>query len=495
MYNDYFALAESPFENRSDPRFLYLGQDHKETLAALLYLFAQEKGFGLLCGDVGTGKTMMINSLLDKLPNHIIPVVISNPRVIYSDILRYLAKKFGINHTQRNILEVVDDVKQALVEARDNRKIHALIVDEAHLLSDSSLEDIRLLSNLETPERKLLQILLAGQYELSRNLDRPELRQLRQQINISRFLSPLDADETLSYIDHRLKKAGADFDRCFEADCRSLIYSLSQGVPRQINHLCDNALLIAMTEGLRQVNRDALIKAGEALRADQTFTPKPLPSAVFPSRRRLAASLLSNRAGLAAGGVGLLFLLVIALSGHHGLSGGGVQKDLSLPLPASAPVQSTPPPGSNDLNKAVPPAQEVNKDLAAPEVLRNEIEAVLFNIRKAHDEKDISQFMSCYSRTFPRRAKKRRETMRAWKRFDYSEMIFSLGNLQETGPISCTAGIIWNFQVRDRRTNKTKISNQTYRAGFIKERGQWRIGSLKLMDDRIVKTYTVSRGE
>jgi type II secretory pathway predicted ATPase ExeA len=273
-YNSYFGFLESPFENKLDQKFLFLSDDHTEVLAALLYFIKDEIGFAIFCGDVGTGKSMLINSFLDRLPKSVKPIIISHPKVVYLEILRHIASTLQIKATDKNVLELIGEVKQALITARREGIVYLLIVDEAHLLSDATLEDIRLLSNIETREHKLLQILLAGQYELSHKLDRPEMRQLRQRINVSRFLSPLTAVETVQYIDHRLKKVGADFDYCFEANCQSLIFKLTDGVPRRINQLCDGALLICMAKGEKRVNRKILKEASEALITDLIFTPR-----------------------------------------------------------------------------------------------------------------------------------------------------------------------------------------------------------------------------
>jgi type II secretory pathway predicted ATPase ExeA len=186
-----------------------------------------------------------------------------------------LAKTLEIKTTgAENVLELTDQVKTALLEARSEDKHLVLIIDEAHLLSDRALEEIRLLSNIETAEQKLLQILLVGQYELSHNLDRPEMRHLRQRINVNRFLSPLNYAETIHYIDHRLQQVGSSFASAFEDRCKKVIFKLTQGVPRRINQLCDSALLITMTAGQRQVNPKALKLAEEAFQTDRMFTSK-----------------------------------------------------------------------------------------------------------------------------------------------------------------------------------------------------------------------------
>ena len=275
MYNPYFGFSGSPFENTLDQRFLYLGEEHQEVLAALLYFIETKKGFALVCGDVGTGKTMLLNSLLNGLPANVKPVLISNPCVNFHDLLFYLAKTLRIKTTgSANVLALTDKVKDALLKAKRQDKHLILIIDEAHLLSDQALEEIRLLSNIETPEQKLLQILLVGQNELSYKLDRLEMRHLRQRINVNRFLSHLNAAEATTYIDHRLRQVGSSFASIFQGNCRRLIFRLTKGVPRSLNQLCDNALLICMAERRRQVNRQTLKQAHAALQADRLSTPK-----------------------------------------------------------------------------------------------------------------------------------------------------------------------------------------------------------------------------
>ena len=275
MYNPYFGFSGSPFENTLDQRFLFLGEEHQEVLAALLYFIETKKGFALVCGDVGTGKTMLLTSLLEQLPETVSPVLIANPYVSSQELLLYLAYALGIKATgAEKVLELTDAVKNALLEAKSRDRHLILIVDEAHLLSDQALEEIRLLSNIETPTQKLLQILLVGQYELSHNLDRPEMRHLRQRIIVNRFLAHLNPADTITYIDHRLHQVGSSFASVFEGNCRRLIFKLTRGVPRSLNQLCDNALLICMAEGRRQVNRRTLKQAHEALQADRLSTPK-----------------------------------------------------------------------------------------------------------------------------------------------------------------------------------------------------------------------------
>ena len=342
MYKNYFGFSESPFENNLDQRFLFFSANHKEVSAALLYFIKLKKGFAMVCGDVGTGKTMLINYLLNKLPNSVHPIMIMNPDVGYIEILRYVAGILKIDAEGKSILDLVDHVKAALVEASRKGESFVLIIDEAHLLSDKSIEQIRLLSNIETQEHKLFQILLLGQYELSYKLNRPELRQLRQRININRFLAPMDADETIRYIDHRLKMAGSSFDACFESNCRKLIFKMTNGVPRSINQLCDSALLACMTEKQQKVNRKVLKMAGTVLRSDILFTP----------RSRIDGSALFRKMikPFAVFGACTMILALFGIAGYwgglgkkaqfflHGLYPSVLTPVAPTPIPTPAPV-------------------------------------------------------------------------------------------------------------------------------------------------------------
>ncbi|MBU4233470.1 MAG: AAA family ATPase [Proteobacteria bacterium] len=274
MYNSFFGFITPPFENKLDQRFLFLGRDHEEVLAALHYFTREKKGLAMVCGDVGTGKTMLLQGFLEKLPASVHPIVISNPLVSHRELLDYIATTLEIPQGEETLLGRLDRIKETLIAANDQGETILLIIDEAHLLPDASLEHIRLLFNIETPECKLLQILLVGQYELSHRLNLPQFRALRQRINVNRFLSPLSALETVQYVEHRLERAGSRFDRCFAPGCKKLIWKLTAGVPRRINHLCDTALLICLSKGLTRVNPVTLKEAQDALKTDQIFSAR-----------------------------------------------------------------------------------------------------------------------------------------------------------------------------------------------------------------------------
>jgi general secretion pathway protein A len=276
MYNNYFHFSESPFENNHNQKFLFMSTDHKEVLASLFYFIEQKKGIAMVCGDVGTGKTMIVNSFLERLPEYVHPIVIQVPIVSYQELLLFIAETLKIQRTTGSLFGLIDEVKKALMIANSKGITYVIIFDEAHLLPDSSLEEIRLLSNIETSRGKLLQIILVGQYELSHQVNRLEMRQLRQRININRSLSPLDANETIRYINYRLKIVGSDFNACFENNCRELIFKMTNGIPRLINRLCDMALLICMNDGATKVNRHTLKRAAEGLETDLMLVPGAL---------------------------------------------------------------------------------------------------------------------------------------------------------------------------------------------------------------------------
>ena len=341
MYNDYYGFSLSPFENNLDQRFLFFSANHKEVIAALLYFIKWKKGFALVCGDVGTGKTMLINYLLNKLPDSVHPVLISNPNVGYAEILRYVAGILKIDTKGKRLLDLVDQVKMVLAEASRMGKRFVLIIDEAHLLSARSIEQIRLLSNIETQEQKLFQILLLGQYELSYKLNRPEMRQLRQRININRFLAPMDAAETFQYIEHRLKMAGSSFDACFESKCKHLIFKLTKGVPRSINQICDSALLICRVENLKKVSPHILKKADKALRSDILFTPR--------NHVGRSSSFWKGIRPVEAFSAGAVILILIGIIGYMGGLSERVQHFLyslqstiqAMPAVVSPPISGT----------------------------------------------------------------------------------------------------------------------------------------------------------
>lgn len=271
MYQSYFGLAEAPFSIAPDPRYLYMSQRHQEALAHLLYGVNATGGFVLLTGEVGAGKTTICRCLLEQIPASCDVAYIFNPKLTVEELLSTLCAEFGITCPPGNtsIKVFVDCINAYLLDAHAKGRHAVLIIDEAQNLSVDVLEQMRLLTNLETNQRKLLQIILLGQPELATMLERPELRQLAQRIVARYHLGPLTKPEAAAYIQHRLDVSGAKRP-LFPAALMGRLYRLSGGVPRVINVLCDRALLGAYAHGKERVDRATLAQA-----AREVF-PRPL---------------------------------------------------------------------------------------------------------------------------------------------------------------------------------------------------------------------------
>ena len=243
MYQDFYGLMRSPFEMTPDPSFLYLGDTHREGLAMLVYAVRARKGFVVLTGEVGTGKTTLLHALLGQLDSEMPSAFIFNPRLEPLDFFHVLFDEFGIETPCRTKAEYLLTLNRFLIECLKQDRTALLIIDEAQNLSPEMLEEVRLLSNLETPTSKLLQIMLVGQPELNDMLDRPDLRQLRQRIVLRHHLRPFDGDELAQYVDERMRLAGYTGKGVFKRGALKRLHELTGGVPRLVNVLCDGALL------------------------------------------------------------------------------------------------------------------------------------------------------------------------------------------------------------------------------------------------------------
>jgi general secretion pathway protein A len=266
MYVSFFGLIEKPFSITPDPRYLYLSERHAEALAHLLYGINESGGFIQLTGEVGTGKTTVVRTLLSRVPQHADVAVILNPRLTPVEFLLTICEELGLGLDEANrdsVKEMVDALNRRLLAAHSDGRRVIVIVDEAQNLSPEVLEQVRLLTNLETATQKLLQIILIGQPELRDMLDRNDLRQLAQRITGRYHLNPLAKPETEEYIRHRLRVAGASGE-IFTAAALGEVHRVSSGVPRVINVVCDRALLGAYTGDTRKVT-PALVRraAGE----------------------------------------------------------------------------------------------------------------------------------------------------------------------------------------------------------------------------------------
>jgi general secretion pathway protein A len=249
MYTSFFGLQEKPFAITPDPRYLYLSERHAEALAHLLYGINEAGGFIQLTGEVGTGKTTVIRSLLEQLPGHAEVALILNPRVTPAEFLLTICEELHLQVPEGgrdSTKALMDLLGHYLLEAHARGRRVVLIVDEAQNLSPQTLEQVRLLTNLETATTKLLQIILIGQEELRTLLEQPDLRQLAQRITGRYHLSPLSRDESAGYVKHRMRVAGATAE-AFTPGALKEIHRLSGGIPRVINVICDRALLGAFT--------------------------------------------------------------------------------------------------------------------------------------------------------------------------------------------------------------------------------------------------------
>ena len=269
MYAPFFGLEREPFSIAPDPHYLFMSERHREALAHLLYGLRGGGGFVLLTGEIGAGKTTVCRCFLEQIPPSCNVAYIFNPKLTVPELLRTVCEEFHIAAPDSDSVKAhVDAINAHLLSSHAQGRNNVLIIDEAQMLSAEVLEQLRLLTNLETHERKLLQIILIGQPELRQMLARPELEQLAQRV-IARFhLDALSAAETASYVQHRLTVGGLNGPSPFGAAVLKQIHRLTGGVPRRINLLCDRALLGAYAQGHKQVEKATLTKAAGEVFAD-----------------------------------------------------------------------------------------------------------------------------------------------------------------------------------------------------------------------------------
>jgi general secretion pathway protein A len=331
MYLSFFGLNEKPFAITPDPRYLYLSERHAEALAHLLYGINEAGGFVQLTGEVGTGKTTIVRSLLAQTPKNAEIALILNPKMTAPEFMLTICEELGIgvpDSALGSLKDLVDILSHYLLRAHAAGNRVVLVVDEAQNLLPEVLEQVRLLTNLETNTQKLLQIILIGQPELRELLARNELRQLAQRITGRYHLSPLSHDETVAYVRHRLRVAGATTD-IFGPQALNEVFRLSQGVPRVINVICDRALLGAYSLDRHRVT-GSLVRSAAREVFGRRFTPQWLPWA--------------GTAALAAGLAALSFVL---WSWHERLHVPEVQNITTAAAPALT---------ASDANASIPTA-------------------------------------------------------------------------------------------------------------------------------------------
>jgi general secretion pathway protein A len=279
MYKAFYNLKRNPFEITPDPFFLFPTRRHNEALAALYYGVRRHKGFVVMTGEVGTGKTLLVRCLLQLLnQSDVAYAYVFNSRLSPVEFLQYVAGDFGLNVAGKNKSELLLILSNYVISRHQKKLTTVLVVDEAHHVATEVLEEIRLLTNLETTSEKLLQILLVGQPELDEKLDSVDLRQLKQRIALRSHLLSLNLEETTGYIQRRLQLAGANPSAAaelFPAETIVRVHRHSRGIPRLINTVCENALITAYARQSRSVTPDIIEDIAADFRLGVVHQPKP----------------------------------------------------------------------------------------------------------------------------------------------------------------------------------------------------------------------------
>lgn len=263
VYDSFYGFVAPPFSLNPDPRFLFLSQQHREALAGLMYAVSDAKGFAVLTGEVGTGKTTLVHTLLSEFGDRAKSAFVFNPGMSRRDLYRYLLAEFRLE-AQPSIVGATRTLREFLLEQfRDGRRV-VVVMDEAHALSVELLEEVRLLCNFETSQAKLLQVLLVGQPELAERLAQSALRQLRQRVAVRLELKPFTFCETIDYVSSRLQTAGRT-DELFTEGGLASLYRFSGGSPRLINVLCDTALLSGFAHDQERIDSGTIRRAARSL--------------------------------------------------------------------------------------------------------------------------------------------------------------------------------------------------------------------------------------
>jgi general secretion pathway protein A len=282
MYEDYFGFSEKPFSLTPDPKYLYKSETHANAFDLLQYAIRRREGFVVVTGDIGTGKTTLCRAILEQLDRNTFTALVLNPFITEADLLRLVLRDFGVvsrDDMKRGRLagitkqDLIDTLNDFLLSIQRLGARALLIIDEAQNLPTQVLEQIRILSNLETDKEKLLQIVLVGQLNLHATLRSPEMRQLDQRVSIRYQLNPLNRDECAAYIAHRLAVAGGSATVTFTSRAVDLVHRYTTGIPRLINLLCDRALLGGFSERTNRITPDLVRRAAENLDLALTRVP------------------------------------------------------------------------------------------------------------------------------------------------------------------------------------------------------------------------------
>jgi general secretion pathway protein A len=311
MYLNFYGLREAPFSPTPDPRFLFQSARHREALAQLVYGVRERKGFIVLTGEIGTGKTTLLRTLLERLDRSTHVAYVHNSALGIEGLLEYILQDWGVKSGAGSHAQRLFELNEFLIEQHRQGLSPVLVIDEAQNLSIETLEAVRLLSNFETTHQKLMQILLVGQPELREKLNSPELRQLKQRIGLRCHIAPLSPEEVRLYIRHRLRIAGATDAGLFTDAAIQKVADYSQGTPRVINIVCDHCLLAGYADSKKRIDAGMVQEAIEYLEEGERPQWK----------RRRQISLVPSRGAVWAGRAGvavlvLLLLVVLVFAAH-----------------------------------------------------------------------------------------------------------------------------------------------------------------------------------